>query len=391
MTQESIAKEGLVPQKVEPEIQLKSQNPLFIDLFPDPEARKKHLESEVPAEVIELKTDMHIRLVRGFAGTGKTDVLLLRAQYLAEHHKELKILVTTFNDPLYQKRLKPELNHLKKYIDVYKFDTLCSGIYQKRNEQWKEPQGARGLITWMAEQDPEMKEWGIDFLTDEFIWIKEAYRTKREDYISKPREGRGGATGRILSPKQKNEIFTLFQKYQMELNERSTFDWADLHEKTLKYLNSGIVPDKKYNVILIDEAQHFAPTWMKIINQFLEPGGVLFLCDDPSQSMYRFFSWRQKGIEVTGKTRWLRIPYRNTRQIFEAAFSLIANDDMAKRLLGEDKTFAIPDLDNINLRNGKRPLVRNFETVQAEKQFILKVILQLIEQGTPSAGYLYTS
>lgn len=379
--QESIAKEVFLPQKFEPQVQPVSQDSLFANLFPEPETRKKHLESEVPAEVIDMQSDMHVRLVRGFAGTGKTDVLVLRAQFLAGQNKHLKILVTTFNDPLFQKRLNPELAHLKGQIDVFKFDTLCAGIYKKRNEKWKEPQPARGLIASIAKNNSKINDWGIDFLADEFTWIKESERTSRKAYTTKPREGRGGESHRVLSNQQKNQIFDLFQQYQHELNERSTFDWADLHDKTLKYLNEGYLPDKKYNVILIDEAQHFAPVWVRIIKHFLEPEGVLFLCDDPSQSVFRFFSWRQKGIDVIGKTRWLKVPYRNTRQIFEAAFSLIAMDDLAKKLLGEDKNFAIPDLSNPNLRDGDKPLVRKFESVLEEKQFIQKEIQQLIENG----------
>jgi hypothetical protein len=44
----------------------------------------------------------------------------------------------------------------------------------------------------------------------------------------------------------------------------------------------------------------------------------LFLADDPMQSIYRYYSWREKGVPVAGRTRWLRIPYRNTREIYQA-------------------------------------------------------------------------
>lgn len=380
-TQELITKEELIPVKVEPEVKENSQNSLFANFFPDPESRRQHLIDEVPNEVLDLQEKLNVRLVRGFAGTGKTDVLILRAQYLAKQYPDKKILVTTFNDPLYRERLKPELLHLKKRIDVIKFDTLCSQIFKKRHGKWNSPQNTIGIIRWMAKRYPEIDEWGAEFLDEEFTWMKEAYRTNLDDYIHKPREGRGGKTGRTLSQNQKKQIFELFQKYQTELSEQATFDWADLHDKTQKYLSEGTTPDKKYNVILIDEAQHFAPVWIEIIKYFLEPEGVLFLCDDPSQSIYRFFSWRQKGIEVTGKTRWLRVPYRNTRQIFTAAFSLLADDELAQNLLAEDKNLARPDLDNPNLRDGSKPIVKQTETVSEEKEYITNEIKRLIENG----------
>lgn len=379
--QESIAKEDLIAQKVVPDAQPVSQHSLLVDLFPHPSARQKQLENEVPQEVVDLKSNMHVRLVRGFAGTGKTDVLILRAQYLSEQYPEKLLLVTTFNDPLYQARLVPELKHLKKRVDVIKFDTLCASICKKRLGKWNEPQSVRGLVMHMAELFPEVNDWGIDFLCDEFTWIKEAGRTRREDYVNQPRDGRGGEGGRTLSREQKGILFDLFEKYESELNEIPATDWAGMHDKTYKYLEEGVKPEKKYDVILIDEAQHFAPVWMKIISHFLKPEGLLFLCDDPSQSVFRFFSWRQKGIDVVGKTRWLKVLYRNTRQIFEAAFSLIAQDELAKRLLSEDKNFAFPDLDNTNLRTGSRPVVKRFENTQAEKQYILAEIIKLVESG----------
>ena len=379
--QETIAMEELVPVLVAPVVQPVRQDALFANLFPDPHARRELLEQEAPGEVRELKADMHVRLVRGFAGTGKTDVLILRAQYLAEHARGLKILVTTFNDPIYQKRLVPELAHLKKQVDVIKFDTLCASVFKKHNQAWKKPQSTTALLKAMSKVNKAIDEWGVDFLAEEFTWMKESGRTKKEDYISKPREGRRSTSGKTLSTGQKKELFEVFEKYELQLKSMPAFDWADMHNKTFEFLKAGTKVEKKYDVILIDEAQHFAPVWVKIINNFLEPGGVLFLCDDPSQSVFRFFSWKQKGLDVVGRTRWLRVPYRCTRQIFSAAFNLIANDENAKKLLSEDQNFAIPDLSNPNLRDGELPLVKIFESVDAEKKFIYEKIDELKKCG----------
>lgn len=379
--QESIAKEDLSAPPIPVEVPKTVQHVLLQELFPQPEERRKQLEQEVPEEVVNLKTDMHVRLVRGFAGTGKTDVLVLRAQYLSQQYPDKKLLVTTFNEPLYQERLFPELEHLKKQIDVKKFDTLCAGICKRWWGKWKTPQSSLGIVGHMVEANIKVNDWGVDFLSDEFKWIKEAQRTSRQDYLEKPRDGRGGESGKTLSKDQKNEIFDLFEVYEKELEEISAVDWAGMHDKTLEYLEQGLSPEKKYDVILIDEAQHFAPVWMKIISHFLKPDGLLFLCDDPSQSVFRFFSWKQKGIDVVGKTRWLKVLYRNTKQIFKAAFSLIENDDVAKKLLAEDKNLAMPDLENCGLRNGPLPVVKQFSTRQAEEQYILDAIIKLVKSG----------
>lgn len=380
-TQESIAKEGLEPAMVPPNEKAVIQGSLFSDMFPKSQARRELIRNEAPDEVIDLQSDLKVRLVRGFAGTGKTDLLILRAQYLSEQYEKLKILVTTFNNPLYQKRLVPELADFKRKVDVIKFDTLCAKVFKKQNQVWRTPQSTQALLNVMARENKELETWGIEFLADEFIWMKESGRTDRNKYTSHPREGRRSSSGKTLSASQKDKLFDIFLSYEKRLKNLPAFDWADMHNKTFDFLRSGTEPDKKYNVILIDEAQHFAPVWIKIIKRFLEPGGVLFLCDDPSQSVFRFFSWHQKGIEVVGRTRWLKVPYRCTREIFTAAFKLISEDENAKSLLSEDKNFAIPDLDNPNLRKGKKPLVKKFESIETEKAFIYTEIAGLVKAG----------
>ena len=156
---------------------------------------------------------MHVRLIRGFAGTGKTDILILRALYLTEQNPKLKILVTTFNRDLLYERLNPELKH-KTQIDVKTFDSLCSAIYKKRHAKWKQPQEVKGLLAWMAKNNESIDKWGSDFLADEFTWMKESGRTNREDYISKPRDGRGGENGKIFQ-RTKERNLQYFDQYQM--------------------------------------------------------------------------------------------------------------------------------------------------------------------------------
>ena len=357
------------------------QSSLATESAPPTQARIRSLAADMPQEAAELTNAPHVRLVRGFAGTGKTDVLILRAHYLVEQYPNLDVLVTTFNDPLYAERLEPELRGLKPGVDVKKFDTLCAGIYQKRHGMWNAPQDTGGLVARMAREHPLIDVLGHAFITDEFIWMKETGRTERGRYVAGVREGRGSVSGRTLGRRTKARIFDLFEAYQRELHDLPAYDWIDLHDKALRYLREGVHPDKLYDVILVDEAQHFAPTWMRIVTRLLKPGGTLFLCDDPSQSVYRYYSWHQKGVEVQGRTRWLRIPYRNTRQIFQAAYALIADDPVAQKLLAECGERVQPDLDCPAMRDGPRPQVHRFSSWEAEREFVVREIETLIRQA----------
>jgi hypothetical protein len=382
--EENIGKER-PPSKRQPEQRSMQPEPvqarLDPDLTPTVEARTQHLEGQMPDDVKPLTSATHVRLVRGFAGTGKTDVLILRARYLYREYPDLQILVTTFNDPLWRERLKPELAELETRVDVIKCDSLCSRIYRKKHGMWTSPQHTQGVVSAMKPIHPLIDELGRDFVAEEFIWMKETGRTEREAYVTQVREGRGGQSGQRLSQTMKEQVFELFEAYQQRLQDLPAYDWVDLHTKTLQYLEEGVEPDKLYDVILIDEAQHFAPTWMRIIERFLKPGGSLFLCDDPSQSVYRYYSWRQKGVEVVGRTRWLRIPYRNTRQIFEAAYALIKENPLAQKLLAEDGEQASPHLEGKHMRQGPPPQVHRFSSVKDECDFVTAEIVRLVESG----------
>jgi hypothetical protein len=347
------------------------------EITPHSAERLEHLSETTPPEVVQLQGSLNIRLVRGFAGTGKTDVLVLRAHYLHRQYPDKTLLVTTFNRPLLEERLIPEL---KDIAEVHTFDELCSQIYQRRHGTWVSPQSTEGIIARLAQQNPLVDKMGQQFLAEEIIWLKENHLTERQKYLETHREGRAGMS-RVLSRKDKGAVFDLYEIYQVELEEVSPHDWPDFHEKILKYLCSGTEPEKYYDVILVDEAQHFAPTWVQVLNHFLKPNGSLFLCDDPSQSVYRMFSWRERGIEVVGRTRWLRIPYRNTRQIFEAAYTLIATNPLAKKMLEESEDHQPPDLENDHLRDGELPQVYLFENINDEGEFVKNKINELINQG----------
>ena len=384
--QEGIARAPIIDETAKESQESEPQQATLSREFePIPLVRQMHLESEIPEESVDIIRSSDVRLVRGFAGTGKTDVLILRVHYLVEQNPDNDILVTTFNRPLLDERLRPELNAFAPQVKVCTFDSICSNIYQKQHGQWNEPQKTRGLLTHMSEENSDISrvidKYSVKFLQDEIIWMKEAGLTERDNYVVTVREGRGGQGGRSLSRRMKSEVFDVFEAYEDRLADIPAYDWVDLHDKALKYLKDGVEPDKRYDVILIDEAQHFAPSWMGIIKELMKPTGGVFICDDPSQSVYRFFSWRQRGVEVVGRTRWLRIPYRNTRQIFRAAYALISENPLAIQLLGESGEAVSPDLENDMLRDGERPEVHNFNSISQEKEFVQREVLNLFNSG----------
>lgn len=319
-----------------------------------------------------------IRLVRGVAGSGKTLVLTRRARYLAAQYPEWRMGVFTFNDAL-ARSLRAQLTGIRSIRRVTTFHRLCSSLL-RGYMAWKTPCNPEGWVENHRKRWPLAQERGAGFVSEEITWMKEMGINDRETYLACERRGRGRALGRV----QRNQIYDIGEVYQNWLTEQSAFDWADVAHLVLQGMDEAKIKTGAYDAILIDEAQDFAPVWIEVIKRLLKPeSGLLFMADDPSQSIYRFYSWRQKGVPVVGRTRWLRIPYRNTREIYQAAYEVIREDEVLRRHLEEQLGMMIaePDVSSPYLRSGERPELRRFDSVKAEMTFVRLEIERLLQEG----------
>ena len=341
------------------------------------------VEVEKPSEILDVEKEIvlnaSVRLVRGVAGSGKSLVLLRRAQYLKSQYPEWKICALAYN-----RALSLSMNAFLKGsgIKAVTFHKLCAGMLRSLME-WKDPlNNARGWLKKNPKSWIGSKDRGAQFLSEEIEWIKEIGITSLEKYLAVERRGRGIA----LHPSKREAVYQTYQIYQSWLQEEGKFDWADVPLMVLEKMNEGKIKTGVYDAILVDEAQDFAPIWFAVLRRLVKAdGGLIFLADDPSQSIYRYYSWREKGIPVVGRTRWLRIPYRNTREIHEAAFALIRDDEVLKKALAAQSGMMLePDLSSPHLRSGEKPELRLFKTPEDEALFVHTRIQYLLQQGADS-------
>jgi hypothetical protein len=355
-----------------------------LSLTREPESREVDLEpqpatpGERPPLLEDVMRNFSIRLVRGVAGSGKTLVLTQRARYLAAQHPEWRIGVFTFNTPLTE-NLRASLKGTPN-IKVTNFHRLCSALL-RGYVSWSEPCRPDGWVNRNLEQWPIIQEMGPDFISNEIRWIKEVGVESRADYLEAERKGRG--RGLLRGGRQRKAIYDMLEAYNAWLAEQQTFDWADVPLLVLQGMDTGQITLQPFDAVLIDEAQDFAPSWIQVMKRLLKPdSGLIFMADDPSQSIYRYYSWREKGIPVTGRTRWLRVPYRNTRQIYQAAYEVIREDEILKRDLEEQLGITLkPDLGSEYLRNGPLPQLREFQSEKEEFGFIRSEIEWLLQEG----------
>ena len=166
--------------------------------------------------------------------------------------------------------------------------------------------------------------------------------------------------------------YAQLQAYGQEMppNNQSVADkMADMVQRVITGVDRCQIPSGQYQAVLIDEGHDFAPEWLRLVVQIVDPAtnSLLVLYDD-AQSIYertqkKNFSFKSLGIQAQGRTTILKINYRNTRQILHTA-SLVAAD----LLMADDKDDdGIPLLKPVSCgRDGQAPVIIKLPTLRDE-------------------------
>ena len=104
---------------------------------------------------------------------------------------------------------------------------------------------------------------------------------------------------------------------------KNMFD--EMVDNVIRGVERRQIPSGQYQAVMIDEGHDFQPEWLKLVTQMVDPEtNSLLVLYDSAQNIYgksgpRTFSFRSVGIQAAGRTTILKINYRNTRQILQAA------------------------------------------------------------------------
>jgi hypothetical protein len=326
--------------------------------------------------------DFNLRLVNGVAGSGKSLVVVYRAQLLRRLYPDKSILGLTHNRPLIrdlQARYQA-LNPEGRPVTWRTFYQWCHSLWP--DGEWRDPVGQRAreqILTrvWHTHlADTSISERAFQ---DELDWCKDRLLFSREDYLAADRAGRGFA----LTETQRQRLYEAFEAYQAELNRRRQMDWGDVPRQLWRWLQAGELRLPQYDVILVDEAQFFAPLWFELIKRAVKPRtGHLFLVADPTQGfLKRRQSWAASGLEVRGRVHRLRRSYRTTHEILNFATLLYRT-----RLPNDDDDIQAPDL--FDMPSGVVPQVIALTSPQDEITRVVNEIEQLIGRGVPKQHLL---
>jgi hypothetical protein len=158
----------------------------------------------------------------------------------------------------------------------------------------------------------------------------------------------------------------------------------ELVQRVIQAVEHKHIPSGQYQAVLIDEGHDFAPAWLKLVTQMVDPttNSLLLLYDD-AQSIYerardKQFSFKSVGVQAQGRTTILKINYRNTRQILQTA-NLIAGDLLTADDRDDD---GIPLVQPVSCgREGREPILIRLPRLREEAYAIADQLNHAHKEG----------
>ena len=138
------------------------------------------------------------------------------------------------------------------------------------------------------------------------------------DYADVPRIGRRNRLG----TRQREALWPIFEAVRAALLARGLVTISQMFAGVeRKYSGKA---EKPFTHIIVDEAQDLGVAQLRMIAALAAGPNAMFFAGDLGQRIFQHpFSWKALGVDVRGRSAMLRINYRTSRQIREAADHLL--------------------------------------------------------------------
>ena len=348
----------------------------------------------------------------GGAGTGKTVVAMHRAKHLAANlvaaGSSRKVLFTTFSTTLatdIQANLRTICTGEEmRRIDVLNLDRFVSRFLKANDLPYQivyegaGPGSGRGAgiaidEAWARAREavatPLAAQLTTSFLKDEWRQVVVPRRIDTKDaYLRASRRGRGTR----LTRAQRLAVWETMDAYRQIMRSHGACD-IDMAMDMVGRLLERSQGHGEYAHVIVDEGQDFSAPAYRILRALVEEHpDDMFIVGDTRQRIYgRTVVLSHCGINIQGRARRLKINYRTTEQIRDAADRIFDTsgpdvaDDAFRAVEGgpaegaDGAATTFDDLDghadvsgddSRSLVSGPTPLARRFATRRQEMDFV---------------------
>jgi superfamily I DNA/RNA helicase len=318
--------------------------------------------------------------VAGSAGTGKTVVALHRAAGLARSNPSARLLLTTFSRPLasaLERKLKilvGEQSSVVPRITVAPFAGIAEELYQiafGRRPHIASVEDGRSALAGAAE-GLGVTEFSERFLISEWTHVVDAWQlASAEEYAEVPRLGRKSRMG----VRQRERLWPVFEEARKALNERGLLTRAEMFAAVTEHYAER--PDKPFTHIVVDEAQDLGVPELRFLAAIAPAGpDALFFAGDLGQRIFQQpFSWKGLGIDVRGRSQTLKVNYRTSHQIRQAADRLLPKAIRDVDGLEEERS------GTVSVFNGPAPIVSLHDDGDQEIAAVAQFIAEAVTDG----------
>ncbi|MBX3648985.1 MAG: DEAD/DEAH box helicase [Rhodocyclaceae bacterium] len=317
--------------------------------------------------------------VAGSAGTGKTVVALHRARRLARD-PAARVLLTTFSDPLafaLERKLQilaADKIEVVPRITVASFEGAARELYQLAFGG-KPPLANDDIIESLLTKAAAQVGANVTerFLFSEWTHVVDAWQIKSADqYAAVPRLGRKNRMG----AKQRDRLWPVFDAVLKELATRGFETRASMFEALRQHYD--LQPTKPFTHVVVDEAQDLGVPELKFLRVIApDSNNTLFFAGDLGQRIFQQpFSWKHLGIDVQGRSVTLKVNYRTSHQIREAADRLFSGPISDVDGRQEDRR------GTVSVFNGPVPVIALHDSQDAEIAAVAKFIEEALADGT---------
>ena len=318
--------------------------------------------------------------VAGSAGTGKTVVALHRAARVARDDTQARVLLTTFSEPLANAlaRKLAILAGLRQgvipRITVASFEGVAAELFQLA---FGRRPGVASVSQVESALDKAVEAEALTGFTSRFIrseWthVVDAWQlASLEAYAEVPRLGRKNRMG----ARQRERLWPVFERARRSLEERGLKTWPQVFGAVSDHFAGRT--DKPFSHVVVDEAQDLGVPELRMLAAIAPAApGALFFAGDLGQRIFQHpFSWKALGVDVRGRSQTLKVNYRTSHQIRQAADRLLPKAVRDVDGMEDDRTGTVSVFD------GPEPAVVVSEDEGAETLAVADFLRSAIADG----------
>jgi mRNA-degrading endonuclease RelE of RelBE toxin-antitoxin system len=322
--------------------------------------------------------------VSGSAGTGKTVVAIHRAANVLKSDPQARLLLTTFSLPLANalegklrlltgtdKGIVPRVTVLPFRGVAGELFTLAFGHHPRAASE----EQVRGALR-AAAAEIGVTAFTLRFLSSEWLNVVDAWQVSDASaYRDVPRLGRKNRLG----SKQRETLWPVFERARALLSAQGLLTWPAIFGEVSGHFSART--EKPFSHAIVDEAQDLGVPELRMLAAIVPAGpDTLFFAGDLGQRIFQEpFSWKTLGVDIRGRSKNLKVNYRTSHQIRQAADRLLPKVVQDVDGIEQDRR------GTVSIFNGPEPEIRTFPTADAETQGIADWIKRLVADGLAPA------